>query len=214
MSIYLVLILNSKLMNNIILERYPQNLENVDLICGIDEVGRGCLAGPVYASAVILPKNFTSEIIKDSKKLSEKKRLLAFNEIKENALYWSFGFVTPQEIDNINIQRATHLAMHKAIDTLGVLPQHLLVDGNTFDEYKSIPYTCVTKGDNKFLPIAAASIVAKVIRDKYMVDIHENYPNYKWDSNKGYGSKDHINTILSRGVTPHHRDTFLKKILS
>ena len=214
MLIYLVSISNLKLMNNTVLERYPQNLENIDLICGIDEVGRGCLAGPVYASAVILPKHFTSEIIKDSKKLSEKKRMLAFNEIKENALHWSFGFVTPQEIDNINIQKATHLAMHKAIKNLGVLPEHLLVDGNTFDDYKSIPHTCVVKGDNKFLPIAAASIIAKVVRDKYMVDIHENYPNYKWDSNKGYGSKDHINTILSRGVTPHHRDTFLRKILS
>ena len=196
------------------LENHPQNLKNLKLICGIDEVGRGCLAGPVYASAVILPKNFTSEIIKDSKKLSEKKRFLAFNEIIENALYWSFGFVTPKEIDKINIQNATHLAMHKAINGLGVVPEHLLVDGNTFENYKQIPHTCVVKGDNKFLPIAAASIVAKVIRDKYMTEIHDNYPHYKWNSNKGYGSKYHIDSIQSKGVTPHHRSTFLKKILS
>jgi len=196
------------------LENHPQHLKNLNLICGIDEVGRGCLAGPVYASAVILPKNFTSEIIKDSKKLSEKKRLLAFDEIKQNALYWSFGFVTPKEIDEINIQKATHLAMHKAINSLGVIPEHLLVDGNTFENYKQIPHTCITKGDNKFLSIAAASIVAKVIRDKYMIEIHNNYPNYKWDSNKGYGSKYHIDSIISNGITPHHRNTFLKKILS
>lgn len=196
------------------LENHPQHLKDLNLICGIDEVGRGCLAGPVYASAVILPKNFTSEIIKDSKKLSEKKRLLAFDEIKENALYWSFGYVTPKEIDDINIQNATHLAMHKAVNSLGVIPEHLLVDGNTFENYKQIPHTCVIKGDNKFLPIAAASIVAKVIRDKYMSEIHDNYPHYKWDSNKGYGSKYHINSILSEGTTPHHRNTFLRKILS
>tara|TARA_R110001592_G_scaffold350329_2_gene646380 strand:+ start:4280 stop:4882 length:603 start_codon:yes stop_codon:yes gene_type:complete len=200
-------------MTNII-ENHPKQLENLNLICGIDEVGRGCLAGPVYASAVILPKNFTSEIIKDSKKLSEKKRLLAFDEIKENALYWSFGYVTPKEIDDINIQNATHLAMHKAVNGLGVIPEHLLVDGNTFENYKQIPHTCVIKGDNKFLPIAAASIVAKVIRDKYMSEIHNNYPHYKWDSNKGYGSKYHIDSILSNGTTPHHRNTFLRKILS
>ena len=196
------------------LENHPQNLKNLKLICGIDEVGRGCLAGPVYASAVILPKNFTSEIIKDSKKLSEKKRLLAFEEIKKNALYWSFGSVTPKEIDTINIQNATHLAMHKAINGLGVVPEHLLIDGNTFENYEQIPHTCVIKGDNKFLPIAAASIVAKVIRDKYMTEIHDNYPHYKWDSNKGYGSKHHIDSIQSKGITPHHRSTFLRKILS
>lgn len=196
------------------LENHPHQLKNLKLICGIDEVGRGCLAGPVYASAVILPKNFTSEIIKDSKKLSEKKRLLAFEEIKKNALYWSFGFVNPKEIDTINIQNATHLAMHKAINGLGVTPEHLLIDGNTFENYEQIPYTCVIKGDNKFLPIAAASIVAKVIRDKYMTEIHDNYPHYKWDSNKGYGSKHHIDSIQSKGITPHHRSTFLRKILS
>jgi len=200
-------------MTNII-KNHPKQLENLNLICGIDEVGRGCLAGPVYASAVILPKDFTSEIIKDSKKLSEKKRLLAFDEIKENALHWSFGFVNPKEIDTINIQNATHLAMHKAISGLGVIPEHLLVDGNTFESYKQIPHTCVIKGDNKFLPIAAASIVAKVIRDKYMTEIHNNYPHYKWDTNKGYGSKYHIDSILSEGITPHHRNTFLRKILS
>lgn len=196
------------------LENHPQHLKDLNLICGVDEVGRGCLAGPVYASAVILPKNFTSEIIKDSKKLSEKKRLLAFDEIKENALYWSFGYVTPKEIDDINIQNATHLAMHKAVNSLGVIPEHLLIDGNTFENYKQVPHTCVIKGDNKFLPIAAASIVAKVIRDKYMTEIHDNYPHYKWDSNKGYGSKYHIDSILSKGTTPHHRNTFLRKILS
>jgi len=200
-------------MSNII-ENHPKQLENINIICGIDEVGRGCLAGPVYASAVILPKDFTSQTIKDSKKLSEKKRLLAFNEIKENALYWSFASVSPKEIDNINIQNATYLAMHKAIDNLGVIPEHLLVDGNTFENYKKIPHTCIIKGDNKFLSIAAASIVAKVIRDKYMTEIHNNFPNYKWDSNKGYGSKYHIDSIISNGITPHHRNTFLKKILS
>ena len=122
--------------------------------------------------------------------------------------------MTPKEIDDINIQNATHLAMHKAVNSLGVIPEHLLVDGNTFENYKQIPHTCVIKGDNKFLPIAAASIVAKVIRDKYMSEIHDNYPHYKWDSNKGYGSKYHIDSILSEGTTPHHRNTFLRKILS
>jgi len=182
--------------------------------CGVDEAGRGSLAGPVFAAAVILPKEFTSENIKDSKKLSEKARQRALKEIEDNAISWSVEMLSPEDIDKYNIQNATFGAMNKAIDGLSVRPEHILVDGNVFNSFHDIPYTCVIKGDNKYLSIAAASIVAKVYRDEYMDVLHEKFPQYKWDKNKGYGSKDHINMIVEEGMTQYHRKTFLKKILA
>ena len=195
------------------LENHPPDLKHLDYICGIDESGRGCLSGPVFAAAVILPKDFESELIRDSKKLSEKKRLKAFELIKEVAISWNYCFIEPSIIDDINIQEATYLAMINSVNKLKIKPEHLLVDGDRFTDKLDIPYTCVVKGDNKFLSIASASIVAKVLRDKYMVNLHKQYPKYKWESNKGYGSKEHINTILESGVTKHHRMSFLKNIL-
>lgn len=186
-----------------------------DLVeAGVDEVGRGCLSGPVFAAAVILPKDFKSNIIKDSKKLTEKARLKAYEEIYENAIDISVHSVSPQDIDKHNIQNAVYASMNGAIDGLGVKPEHVLVDGNIFDSYSDIPYTCIVKGDDKYLSIASASIVAKVIRDEYMKKLHEDFPIYHWDKNKGYGSKHHIEIIKEQGITHHHRKTFLKKILN
>jgi len=196
------------------LEKHPKELSNLNYVCGIDEVGRGCLAGPVFAGAVILPKDFESDLIKDSKKLSEKKRLEAFELIKENAISWTYCSIPQDIIDRDNIQNATYSAMYYAIENLDIKPEHLLVDGNVFENKTDIPHTCVIKGDNKYLSIAAASIVAKVIRDDYMIKIDRFYPKYNWKSNKGYGSKEHIEKILSEGTTQHHRKSFLKKILS
>jgi ribonuclease HII len=187
---------------------------NTDLIeCGVDEAGRGSLAGPVFAAAVILPKDFTSELIKDSKKLSKKNRYKAFEIIKENAISWSFSFVDAEDIDKYNILRATFGAMNNAISKLNVEPEHILVDGNIFDSFSDIPYTCVVKGDNEYLSIAAASIIAKIHRDEYMENIHEKFPSYNWKKNKGYGSKEHIDIIKEDGITYYHRKTFLNKIL-
>jgi ribonuclease HII len=192
----------------------PKELDNLEFIAGVDEVGRGCLSGPVFAAAVILPKDFKSDNIKDSKKLSEKARLKAYEEIYKNAIDISVHSVSPQDIDKHNIQNAVYASMNGAIDGLETKPEHVLVDGNIFDSYSDIPYTCVVKGDNKYLPIASASIVAKVIRDEYMKKLHEDYPMYHWDKNKGYGSKHHIEIIKEQGITHHHRKTFLKKILN
>lgn len=188
---------------------------NKDLVeCGVDEVGRGSLAGPVFAAAVILPKDFVSENIKDSKKLTEKGKRKALKEIEDNAIAWSVSMVEVDDIDKYNIQNATFGAMNKAIENLSVTPEHILVDGNVFESFEDIPYTCVVKGDNEYMSIAAASIIAKVYRDEYMVKIHEKYPSYNWKSNKGYGSKEHINVIKEEGITYHHRKSFLKKILN
>lgn len=187
---------------------------NENLIeCGVDEAGRGSLAGPVFAAAVILPKDFTSELIKDSKKLTEKGRNRALIEIEENAIAWSVEKVDVEDIDKFNIQNATFGAMNKAIDSLSVKPDHILVDGNIFNSFDDTPYTCVVKGDNEYLSIAAASIIAKVYRDEYMCILHEKFPSYDWYKNKGYGSKKHIEVIKEEGMTSHHRKTFLKKIL-
>lgn len=180
---------------------------------GVDEVGRGCLAGPVVASAVILPNDFDYDIVKDSKKLSEKKRKEAYELIKEKALAYSVEFVGPDLVDDMNILEATMFAMHKSLNNLDIKPEHILVDGNYFNGYKDIPHTCVVKGDNTYYSIAAASILAKVTRDEYMKEVHNDYPNYKWDSNKGYGSKVHRDAIVEHGKTPHHRVSFLKNIL-
>jgi ribonuclease HII len=185
--------------------------ENI-IECGVDEAGRGSLAGPVFAAAVILPKDFKSENIKDSKKLTEKGRLRALKEIEENAIAWSVEMSTPEIIDEHNIQRATFGAMNKAITTLSINPEHILVDGNVFDSFEDIPYTCIIKGDNEYLSIAAASIIAKVYRDEYMKSIHEQFPMYDWNKNKGYGSKKHIEVIKEDGITYHHRKSFLKNI--
>jgi len=191
----------------------PPHLSHLNHISGVDEVGRGCLSGPVFAAAVILPKDFTSDLIKDSKKLSEKKRNLAYQLIKDNAIEISYSMVSAKEIDQINIQEATFLAMNKSIQNLKTKIDYILVDGNSFKSTQDIPYTCVVKGDNTYLSIAAASIVAKVTRDEHMKNLHEEYPKYEWNSNKGYGTKKHIDAIKEVGVTEEHRISFLKNIL-
>jgi ribonuclease HII len=180
---------------------------------GLDEVGRGCLAGPVVASAVILPPDFDYDIVKDSKKLSEKKRKVAYDLIKEHAIDYSIKFMDAKSIDDNNILQSTMMAMHYCLDELTTKPNHILVDGDYFNNYQDIEHTTVIKGDNKFYSIAAASILAKVTRDEYMKEQHELHPNYKWDSNKGYGSKAHRDAIIEHGTTDLHRMTFLRNIL-
>lgn len=196
------------------LEKYPKELEHLDYICGVDEAGRGSLAGPVFVGAVIFPKDFENDLIRDSKKLSEKRRIEAFDIIRKNALAWTYCHVSEDIIDKINIQNATYSAMFYSIKNLEIEPEHILVDGNSFKSELKIPHTCVVKGDNKYLPIAAASIVAKVVRDEYMCNIDKFYPKYMWKNNKGYGSKEHIEKIVKEGPTHHHRKSFLNKILS
>ncbi len=180
---------------------------------GIDEVGRGCLAGPVVASAVILPSDFDYDIVKDSKKLTEKRRKEAYELIKEHAIEYSISFVDAKSIDKFNILQATMAAMHGCLDKLESEPNHILVDGNVFNKYRDIEHTTVVKGDSKYYSIAAASILAKVTRDEYMKEQHEKFPMYKWDSNKGYGSKVHREAIKEEGISPLHRKSFLKNIL-
>ena len=153
---------------------------------GCDEAGRGCLAGAVYAAAVILPHDFHNELLNDSKQLSEKQRYALREVIEKEAVAWAVGVVTPEEIDKINILNASFLAMHRAIDGLKVRPQHLLIDGNRFNKYQDLPHTTIVKGDGKYLSIAAASILAKTYRDDYMKELHEAYPQYDWKGNKGY----------------------------
>lgn len=182
---------------------------NEDLIeAGCDEAGRGCLAGAVYAAAVILPKDFKNELLNDSKQLTEKRRYALREEIEKEALAWAVGVVSPLEIDKINILNASFLAMHRAIDQLTLSPQHLLIDGNRFKCYKTIPHTTVVKGDGKYLSIAAASVLAKTYRDDYMNSLHEEFPYYDWDHNKGYPTKKHRNAIALHGHSPYHRLTF------
>lgn len=184
-----------------------------DLIeVGCDEVGRGCLAGPVVAAAVILPSDFHHELLNDSKLVSEKNRKILDSYIKDNAISWGIGVVTEKEIDEINILNASFLAMHRAIDQLKVIPEYILVDGNRFNKYKDISYKCIIKGDSKFLNIAAASIIAKNYRDDYMGNLHLDFPNYDWINNKGYPTKKHRYGILKFGATTHHRSSF--KLLS
>ncbi|WP_283388739.1 ribonuclease HII [Barnesiella viscericola] len=175
---------------------------------GCDEAGRGCLAGAVYAAAVILPPDFRNELLNDSKQLSEKQRYALRPLIEEAALAWAVGVVTPQEIDRINILNASFLAMHRAIEQLTVTPQHLLIDGNRFKPYPDIAHTCVVKGDGKYEAIAAASILAKTYRDDYMNELHEKYPMYDWKSNKGYPTKAHRAAIAQYGPSPYHRLSF------
>lgn len=182
---------------------------NPDLIeAGCDEAGRGCLAGPVFAAAVILPPDFVSEELNDSKQLKEKKRYELREYIEANALAWAVGIVDHQEIDKINILNASFLAMHRAVDALKIKPQHLIIDGNRFKKYGDTPHTCVVKGDGKYLSIAAASILAKTYRDDYMIELHREFPNYDWDHNKGYPTAKHRAAIKEFGITNYHRLSF------
>lgn len=180
-----------------------------DLIeAGCDEAGRGCLAGAVYAAAVILPPDFRNELLNDSKQLTERQRYDLRPVIQREALAWAVGVVAPQEIDEINILNASFLAMHRAVDALKVRPQHLLIDGNRFRPYPGIPHTTVVKGDGKYLSIAAASVLAKTYRDDYMLRLHAEYPDYGWDRNKGYPTREHRAAIALHGTTPYHRRSF------
>lgn len=182
---------------------------NKELIeAGCDEAGRGCLAGAVYAAAVILPTDYVNERLNDSKKLTEHQRYALREEIERDALAWAVGVVLPAEIDKINILNASFLAMHRAIDQLSIRPQHLLIDGNRFNKYHDVPHTTVVKGDGKFLSIAAATVLAKTYRDDYMNKLHEEYPMYDWKGNKGYPTKKHREAIAKYGTTPYHRMTF------
>ena len=175
---------------------------------GCDEAGRGCLAGAVYAAAVILPPDFRNELLNDSKQLTERQRYQLREVIEREALAWAVGVVTPEEIDRVNILKASFLAMHRAIDQLKVRPEHLLIDGNRFTKYGNLPHTTVVKGDGKYLSIAAASILAKTYRDDYMYALHQEYPLYDWNQNKGYPTKKHRAAIREHGATPYHRMTF------
>ena len=182
---------------------------NPDIIeAGCDEAGRGCLAGPVFAAAVILPKNFSNELLNDSKKLTEAQRYTLREIIEREAVAWAVGIVTAEEIDEINILRASILAMKRAVEQLQTQPEHLLIDGNRFTPYKNIPYTTVVKGDATFMSIAAASILAKTYRDDYMQEIAKEFPAYDWEKNKGYPTPKHRAAIRAFGPTPHHRMTF------
>ncbi len=175
---------------------------------GFDEAGRGCLAGPVFAGAVILPEDFRNKLLNDSKKLNEKNRNALRPIIEKDALAWAVGIVDHLKIDEINILNASFLAMHLAIDQLSVSPDLLLIDGNRFKLYKSIPHQCIIKGDGKYMSIAAASILAKTHRDEYMRTLHEKYPQYNWKQNKGYPTLSHRKAIGVHGVSPYHRLSF------
>ncbi len=175
---------------------------------GCDEAGRGCLAGPVFAAAVILPKDFKNELLNDSKKLSEKNRLVLRKIIEKEAIAWAIGIVDNKEIDDINILNSSFLAMHRAIGKLKKEPNHLIIDGNRFNKYKEIPHQCIVKGDAKYMSIAAASILAKTHRDEYMCKIAKEYPCYEWESNKAYPTKKHREMIKEHGISPYHRVSF------
>jgi len=175
---------------------------------GCDEAGRGCLAGPVFAAAVILPKDFVCEALNDSKQLTEKQRYALRPLIEKEASAWAVGVVSPEEIDRMNILKASFLSMHRAIDGLKTKPEHLLIDGNRFKSYAGVPHTCIIKGDGKYLSIAAASVLAKTYRDDFMFTLHEKFPQYGWNSNKGYPTIEHRQALLRHGATPHHRMSF------
>lgn len=175
---------------------------------GCDEAGRGCLAGSVFAAAVILPPDYENELLNDSKKLTDRKRKQLREIIEHDAQDWAVGIVEPGEIDEINILNASILAMHRALDQLKVRPEAVIVDGNRFKPYRDLPYTTIVKGDGKYLSIAAASILAKTYRDDYMDRLAEDYPQYDWKSNKGYPTKKHRQAIRECGITPFHRRSF------
>ena len=175
---------------------------------GCDEAGRGCLAGPVFAAAVILPDNFCSEILNDSKKLSEKQRYDLRPLIEAEAIAWAVAMYDNNEIDEVNILNASIFSMHRALDQLKIKPQHIIVDGNRFKSYMNIPYTTIIKGDGKYLSIAAASVLAKTYRDDFMISLHQESPQYRWHQNKGYPTLFHREALVRFGITRHHRKTF------
>lgn len=175
---------------------------------GCDEAGRGCLAGSVYAAAVILPPDYHNERLNDSKKLTARQRYALRQDIERDAVAWAVGVVTPQEIDQINILNASILAMHRALDQLQVRPEAIIVDGNRFKPYRDLPHTTIVKGDSKYLSIAAASILAKTYRDDEMVRLAQEYPDYDWQHNMGYPTRKHREAIRQHGITPYHRRTF------
>ncbi len=175
---------------------------------GCDEAGRGCLAGSVYAAAVILPPDYSNEQLNDSKQLTARKRYALREEIEKEALAFAVGIVAPDEIDKINILNASILAMHRALDGLKVRPEFVIVDGNRFKPYGNLPHQTIVKGDGKYLSIAAASILAKTYRDDYMCRLHEEYPHYGWDHNAGYPTREHREGIRLHGLTPYHRRSF------
>ena len=187
------------------LKRY---LQEGRVEAGCDEAGRGCLAGPVTAAAVILPPDFSNELLNDSKQLTEHQRDTLRPIIEREALAWAVAMVSPQEIDTINILRASFTAMHRALDQLTVRPEHILVDGNRFIPYSDIPFTTIIKGDGKMMSIAAASVLAKTHRDEYMRRIALEYPHYGWEKNKGYPTRDHRAAIVAHGISPYHRKSF------
>ena len=176
--------------------------------CGCDEAGRGCLAGPVVAAAVVLPSGFVCQELNDSKQLTEKERERLRSVIETQSLAWAVALVDNNEIDEINILNASILAMHRAIDKLSIRPEFIIVDGNKFKPYQDIPYETIVKGDSKFLSIAAASVLAKTHRDELMQKLHEKYPHYDWNKNKAYPTKKHRKAIREFGVTPFHRLTY------
>lgn len=175
---------------------------------GIDEAGRGCLAGPVFAAAVILPAGFSHPLLNDSKQLSEAERDSLRPIVEANALSYAVSMCTHEEIDIINILKASFKAMHQCVDQLKVRPELLLIDGNRFPAYMGIAHQCVVKGDATYMSIAAASILAKTYRDEYMMNLHNQYPHYGWDNNKGYGTVYHRQQMMAHGISPYHRKTF------
>ncbi|WBL26119.1 ribonuclease HII [Zunongwangia sp. HGR-M22] len=185
-----------------------RHLKNYEYECGTDEAGRGCIAGPVTAAAVILPESFKNEILRDSKKLSLKNRFSLRKIVENESSTYGVSHIFMETIDEINILNASILAMHKSIEQLKMLPEHIIVDGNRFKPFKNIPYECIIKGDDKYLSIAAASILAKTHRDEYMEKIHEEFPMYNWKKNKGYPTKEHREAIREFGITKYHRKSF------
>lgn len=182
---------------------------NKNLIeAGCDEAGRGCIAGPVFAAAVILPPDYKNKLINDSKQLSEKKRYQLRDVIIKDSIDWAVASIDNTEIDKINILNASIQAMHNAVFKLKTTPQHLLIDGNRFKTYEDIPYTCIIKGDAKFLSIAAASVLAKTFRDDFMIRIHNEFPQYNWAQNKGYPTKEHRQAVFETGITEYHRKSY------
>lgn len=190
-----------------------RTFQNKFIEAGIDEAGRGCLAGPVFAAAVILPKNFKNKILNDSKQLNEKQRMELRAVIEKEAVAYSVAQINETEIDKINILKASIKAMHLALDGLQIVPQLLVIDGNRFYPYKQIKHQCIIKGDGLYMNIAAASILAKTYRDDFMQEAHQQYPHYGWDKNKGYGTQLHVEAIKQFGYSPLHRKTFVVKSL-
>lgn len=193
-----------------------EDYKDYQYVCGLDECGRGSGAGPVVTAAVILPKGFKSVLIQDSKKLSDKQKLEAYKLIVDNAISISCNASTMKEVNDLGINKATFKTMHRCIDELSVKPDHILIDGNVWEDYNGVnsaPYSLIIKGDGTYTCIAAASIIAKVRRDEYMQRLHELFPNYKWDANKGYLSADHIEAIKTFGPTKYHRPQYIKNFI-